>query len=136
MSFMSRFRKEKGDEDAFDDEPAEDEGAGLFMNPSPRPEGAPDQIEAPQAEAAQEPEEPPAQETPEAAEAAPVPTAEAEAEAPAGDDPLALFRSMHTESEASDLTRDMDDVSAEELLAELRELRAMLPITAAETEGE
>ena len=45
----------------------------------------------------------------------------------AGDDLLAAFREGTHDSEYSALTKEIDDVPAQELLAEARELRAMLP---------
>jgi hypothetical protein len=45
----------------------------------------------------------------------------------AGDDLLAAFREGTHDSEYSALTKEIDDVPIQELLAEARELRAMLP---------
>jgi hypothetical protein len=42
---------------------------------------------------------------------------------------MALFRSSKSESRQHTLTKDLEDVSAQELLEELRELRQQLGIT-------
>ena len=43
------------------------------------------------------------------------------------DDPLAAFGEAVVETEDADLLKDLEDVSVEELVTELREIRAMLP---------
>ena len=43
------------------------------------------------------------------------------------DDPLAAFGEAVVESEIANLAKELEEVSAEELVAELREIRAMLP---------
>ncbi len=62
-------------------------------------------------------------------EAAPldVGTPAAEESTEASDDPLAAFGEVVAESEMSGLVKELEDVSVEELVAELREIRAMLP---------
>lgn len=53
----------------------------------------------------------------------------------ADDDPLAAFRSVGEESGASDLTKEIEDIPIEELLASAREVRSMLPPALAAAEG-
>jgi hypothetical protein len=43
------------------------------------------------------------------------------------DDPLSAFGEVEEESEIGDLLKGLEEVSAEELVTELREIRAMLP---------
>ena len=52
------------------------------------------------------------------------------------DDPLSAFRTTKTASFASDLTKDLDDVTMEEIVTELREVRSMLPTIGGEAEQE
>ena len=54
-------------------------------------------------------------------------TPAAEESTEASDDPLAAFGEVVAESEMSGLVKELEDVSVEELVAELREIRAMLP---------
>jgi hypothetical protein len=59
-----------------------------------------------------------------------VPAGEGGGEEQAGaDDLLAAFRDTATDSSVGDLTKEIDDVPIEELLAGLREVRSMLPAT-------
>jgi len=53
------------------------------------------------------------------------------------DDPLALFRTSATETKASGLTSEVEDVPVEDLVADLREIRELLklPDQGAETEA-
>ncbi len=154
MPLMSRFLKDKkGDEDPLDDmQEAEEEDEGLFMPTKLRPGGGEqDQDPAAQgggggidelleASSAENPlgeaAEPSTEGDADPAEAG----EDVEGDGPAvqtvsaggegsdqsGDDPLSLFRSSAAESSAGNLTKDIEDVPVEELLAELRELRAML----------
>jgi hypothetical protein len=129
MSFMSRFRKDKdSDEDEFDAMLSDDENAGMFMTTGggpavAEPAGEMDVAESQEPDASLTTLQAPADEEPEAEV-----TSEAADEDPGSDDdPLALFRSMQVVTESSGLAAEIEDIPAEELLAELRELRSMLP---------
>ena len=52
------------------------------------------------------------------------------------DDPLSAFRTTKTASFASGLTKDLEDVTMEEIVAELREVRSMLPTIGGESSTE
>jgi hypothetical protein len=127
---LMRFRKDKGNEDEeVDALLGDDESAGMFMSTGAQAEAAAD------AEEPVAPDRPgpavtvvtPQGAAPEATEEVPPEATAPVAEAPSADDPLSLFRSMQVVTEASGLTSDLEDVSVEELLAELREVRSMLP---------
>ena len=129
MPLMSRFRKEKGNEDdEIDALLGDDENAGMFMTTGPQRAAPVDEAGATLAvEDGAEPEVAPAVEEPVAIAPSEEASAPAAEQAASGDDPLALFRSMQVVTETGGLTEDLEDVSAEELLAELRELQSMLP---------
>lgn len=156
MPLMSRFRKDKKEEDdpleGLDQADEEEGDEGLFMATSLKPGGAPsdDEPEAEQDEAGLDdlPEPSSAEGTPAegggepavdggggsaGGEDPPVQTVAAEVESSgaedssgSGDDALSLFRAETVESGAGHLTKDIEDVPIEELLADLRELRSIL----------
>ena len=162
MPFMSRFRK-SGKEEEEDPEDAEligdieEEGLLVATGPAraqPPAEKTPDPAD--ELVAAAEPAtvgEAEAQAGPDAAgpaatatDAPPAPDPAAEAapeeteseEAPASDDDaLALFRGSGAETKASSLSSEVEDVPAEELVVQLREIRELLklPDQGAETEA-
>lgn len=141
MPLMSRFRKEKGnDDDEIDALLGDDENAGMFMTTGPQREAPVDEAGAALAvEDGAEPDAPAVVQVTDASSPAAAPAEEAAApaaeEAVPDDDPLALFRSMQVVTETGGLTEDLEDVSAEELLTELRELQSMLPpVVASEAE--
>ncbi len=155
MPLMSRFRKDhKADDDPLDgmQDAEEEEEEGLFMPTKPGLEGAglgqgpavqegagetdelletspveslPLDPAEPSTEGSTDPDEEEEAVEGGGPEVQIVP-AGAEGSGQSGDDPLALFRASAAESGLGDLTGEIEDVPVDELLAELRELRAML----------
>lgn len=82
-------------------------------------------------ESANEGETEPASDADEATAEPPAAAAKAEDESSA-DDLLAAFQDDETEGDVTDLTKDLEDVPIADLLADLREIRAMLPAEALE----
>lgn len=137
MPLMSRFRKDKGNEDdEIDALLGDGENGGMFMTTGAQREAPVDEAGAALAvEDGAEPEVAPHVEEPDAIAPSEEASAPASEEAASGDDPLALFRSMQVVTETGGLTEDLEDVSAEDLLAELREVQSMLPpVVASEAE--
>lgn len=166
MPLMSRFRKDKQDDEdplAGIEEEAEEEEEGLFMSTKLTPGGAPsdegeageddvdgdveDLLETARAEdAAIAQDVAPDAEDADAGEGSEEaagdgggdgPVIQTAAASPV-DDALSLFRAEASTSDIGELTKHVEDVPIEELLAELRELRALLAIrpTGAENESE
>ena len=167
MPIMSRFRKDKKDDeepDGTEAELEEGEEAGLFMANSsqqdqPAAEGgqaeADDLLEASSGEAAS-PGAGSAEQTDDLVSETPAPTTEAEADssesprpstaeetkpaAPmnvktvaasegATDDLMSAFRSGPAESEASALMKEIEEVTADKLLTDMREIMELLGLT-------
>ena len=133
---MPLFGKKKKKEQGDDIEDPEEEG--LFMArgsdqtdmegaTNPSADGESVESEPSDLEAALEVEGEPAPESDEA----PIAAAEAEDKSDA-DDLLSAFQDDDTEADLTDITKDLEDVSIAELLAELREIRATLPAEALE----
>lgn len=147
MSFVSRFlspKRENDDPETFEEMSLAD-GEGLFMSTQPRPippgdrlpeaaldAAAPstiaDEVQEPSPPPAPPPESPTPPAEPEAAPTPQAPPVQQVAAAPedAGDDPIALFRASKNIRAHNTLTEELEETTAQELLAELRELRRQL----------